>query len=144
MVRPNLILSATAALALSIATAAQAAPPHQTLTPYAGEGIVVKVGNCHANYRTHYVDEIDDVARHKHRGNGCVPVIQGDGGGFNNHCHSNGQRHRHSGFGRTTHSHYGISAGWMSGTSMMATLQAATVSRLVQYSSAASSSLLMR
>lgn len=107
MVRPNLILSATAALALSIATAAQAAPPHQTLTPYAGEGIVVKVGNCHANYRTHYVDEIDDVARHKHRGNGCVPVIQGDGGGFNNHCHSNGQRHRHSGFGRTTHSHYG-------------------------------------
>lgn len=111
MVRANLILPAAAALVLSIVTTAQAAPVRQTITPYAGKSIVQKVDGCHRSYRFHYVPEIDERAEHKHRGNRCVPVILEGGGGYDDdyiqHCHRNGQRHRHSGFGRTTHSHYG-------------------------------------
>ncbi len=110
MIRPNLILFATAALALSLTTTVKAAPGHPTTAPYTGLGIIQKVDGCHSRFRYHYVPEIGERAEHKHRGNRCTPVIL-EGGGYDDdyiqHCHQNAQRHRHSGVGRTTHSHYG-------------------------------------
>ena len=111
MASRQLILSATAVLALMVTSATQAAPAQQSATPYVGQGIVVNVDGCHSGFRYHYVPEIGERAEHRHRGNRCVPVVLEGGDGYDDdyieHCHRNGQRHRHSGFGRTTHSHYG-------------------------------------
>jgi len=70
--------------------------------------LVQKVHRCHSNNRYNYVEEIDDEALHRHRGNSCrVQIIEERRRPRRiEHCHSGGQRHRHRGFGRTTHSHF--------------------------------------
>ncbi len=67
--------------------------------------LVQKVHNCHADMRFNYVPEVGDDVLHRHSGS-CRPVIADSGGG---HCHSDGRRHRHRGYGTVTHNHYGRS-----------------------------------
>ena len=112
MDRPLTVLVTAVLVATAFSGSAFSAPFHPLQKPHAGQGLAQNIDGCHRGYRYHYVPEIRDEAEHKHRGSYCVPVILENGGGYDDgddyyHCHRNGQRHSHPGYGRTTHSHYG-------------------------------------
>ncbi|MGI9350860.1 MAG: hypothetical protein ACR2O3_04795 [Rhizobiaceae bacterium] len=110
MSRNSALFSFFAIGAFCLESVAASAPvvPRLEVDRIAEQNLIVRVDGCHANTRYHYVDEIGDEARHKHKGNSCRPVII-ETQSENYHCHSDGRKHRHSGFGNKVHSHYGNS-----------------------------------
>lgn len=108
MLKITRLLSLTATFSFCLQSVAASTPIHISgdligKVP-ARNSLVVPVDGCHANNRYHYVDEIGEEAEHRHRGNSCRVEIRRKRAP--EHCHKSGQRHRHRGYGRTTHSHF--------------------------------------
>ena len=105
MPRLSPVVGLVAISAFCLETVALSAPINPANHVPAGSSLVQLVDGCHANTRYHYVDEIGEEARHRHRGNNCrVQILERPRRPV--HCHDNGQRHSHRGYGRVTHSHY--------------------------------------
>lgn len=100
LIRPLAFVFASC-VALGTAAAMPVAAPADAPT----HDMVVRVGGCHADIRTHFVPEFGRAVAHRHRAD-CRPVAVG-GGSNPVDCHRDAREHHVPGMGRVYHRHVG-------------------------------------